>query len=83
MSLEAPPPAKPLISMNSTFRIVFAIAFLLFFSGIIIYLILYGKGDNSLHVSALGWAFLGDIGILAALGFGGIVEAIPYLFTKK
>lgn len=82
MSLEQA--VKPqTISMNSSFRIAFAIAFLIFFSFIIVYLIFYGKPDNSLHSSALAWAFLGDMGILAALGFGQIVESIPYLFSKK
>lgn len=76
-------PAAPLISMNSTARIVFGCIFLAFFSGIIVYLILYGKADNSLHSSALAWCFLGDIGILAAFGFGGIAEYLPYVFAKK
>lgn len=85
--LDSPTLAQPTttqaIRMNSSARIAFAIAFLLFFSAIIVYVIIYGKADNSLHSSALAWAFLGVMGILAALGFGAVIEAIPYLFAKK
>lgn len=73
----------PPISINSTWRVIFAIVGLLFFSTIIVYLILYGNKDNSLHQSALAWSFLCDVGILAALGIGQIAEYIPYIFTKK
>lgn len=63
--------------MNNTLRAVLALIALLFFSGMIVYLILYGKSENSLHQSALGWAFVGDLGVLAALGFGAIANILP------
>ena len=79
----APTPAPEIIYMNTTWKVVFACLALLFFSSIIVYLIIYGHEKNSLHESALAWSFLGDMGVLAALGIGSVLEIIPQIFGKK
>lgn len=79
----APPPSPEAIYMNTTWKVVFACLALLFFSSIIVYLIIYGREHNSLHESALAWSFLGDMGVLAALGIGSVLEIIPQIIAKK
>lgn len=41
-----------------------------------------GNPSNSLHQSALSWAFALQMGVLAGLGFGAIVDYLPFT-TKK
>ena len=47
--------------------------------GVVIYLILWGKGDNSLHTSAMSWAFCLIGVVLASFGFPAAVQ----LLTSK
>lgn len=77
------PAPSPAISMNSTWRIVFGCIALVFFGTIIVYLIKDGNDKNSLHQSALSWSYLGVMGVLAAFGFGAVVDMLPYVFNKK
>jgi hypothetical protein len=58
-------------------KLIFAIAALLFCGATAVWLILYGKADNSLHTSALSWAFTLAAGVLAGVGFGAIAYLIP------
>jgi hypothetical protein len=71
------------VRMNSSLRIGFAIASLLFCASTIVWVVLYGKADNSLHASALSWSYCVAIGTLGALGFGSIIELVPLFFGKK
>jgi hypothetical protein len=79
---DTPPDPLPQL-MNSTLRVSFGALSIIFFGYIIIYLIFWGKAENSLHQSALSWSFLGIVGILAAFGLGPVLEMIPYVFPKK
>lgn len=85
MTDQAPVTRAPssAISMNSTWRIVFGCIALLFFGIVIVYLIMYGNDKNSLHQSALSWSYLGVMGVLAAFGFGAVIDMLPYVFNKK
>ena len=65
--------------MNEEFqtKLMFAAAGLIFFGGIVVWTLIYGKPDNSLHVSAQSWSFLLCAGLLAGVGFGAIAHLIP------
>lgn len=71
------------VEINQTWKTILTICVLACNGSIIVWLILYGKADNSLHTSALGWSYLTVLGILAGLGFGAISGALPTLFEKK
>jgi amino acid transporter len=64
-------------------KAIFAVAALLFCAGIIVWLLLYGKADNSLHSSALSWAFCIGAGVLAGVGFGAVAHLIPGAVTPQ
>lgn len=65
-------------------RIWFAGMALAFCGAVIVWLVLYGQSENSLHASALSWAFTVSIGVLAAVGFSAIVGIVPlYLAARK
>jgi hypothetical protein len=68
--------------VNTSWRIAFAWAALGFTGGVVWWLLLYGKADNSLHASALSWAFMISGGVLAGVGFGAISNLIPSVFGK-
>jgi ABC-type antimicrobial peptide transport system permease subunit len=53
-----------------TTRKNFVIATILFTWAVIIYVLLQGKPDNSLHTSALAWAFMTNVGVIGAFIFG-------------
>jgi len=73
---------QPVISMNNTWKTVITIAVLLFHGAIVVYLIFYGKSDNSLHTSAMAWSFATGAAILAGLGFGAIAPLIATALKK-
>jgi hypothetical protein len=58
-------------------KIIFAIVTLLFCASVIVWIILYGKGDNSLHASALSWSFSIAAGVLAGIGFSVVAYLVP------
>ena len=58
-------------------KLMFAAAGLIFFGGIVVWTLIYGKPDNSLHVSAQSWSFLLCAGLFAGVGFGAIAHLIP------
>jgi len=59
-----------------TWQIVLAWLGLAFHAGTIAYLIARGRPDNSLHASALSWAYLTAAGILAGIGFGALTPLL-------
>lgn len=58
-------------------KLMFAVAGLIFFGGVIVWTIIYGKPENSLHVSAQSWSFMLCAGLFAGIGFGAIAHLIP------
>src|SRR6478752_5087905 len=69
--------------IGRTARNNFATVALLFCGAIIVWVVLYGKPDNSLHASALARSFTVFGGVLAAIGFGAISTLIlPYTQRK-
>ncbi len=58
-------------------KLVFAAAGLIFFGGVIVWTLVYGKPENSLHVSAQSWSFMLCAGLFAGIGFGAIAHLIP------
>jgi hypothetical protein len=58
-------------------KIAFAVLALAFNAGLVVWLMLYGKPENSLHTSALSWAFTLSAGVLAGVGFGAVAHLIP------
>lgn len=70
--------------MNNTLSVVLAMLVLAFHSSIIVGCLLSGDPANSLHTSAMSWAFATDILILAGFGIGSdrILDFIN-AFTKR
>jgi cytochrome bd-type quinol oxidase subunit 2 len=64
-------------------RIVFASIALAFCFVLIGYIVLKGSPTNSLHESALAWAFVVTGGTLAGIGFGAIASLLPTLVKTK
>jgi hypothetical protein len=58
-------------------KLLFAVASLLFFGGVIVWTLIYGKPENSLHVSAQSWSFMLCAGVLAGVGFGAVAHLLP------
>lgn len=73
----------PAVSFNNTWKAVMTITTLLFNAGIIIFCLGWGAKDNSLHSSAMAWAFMVDFAILAGLGIGAALPTIAQFFTTK
>lgn len=67
--------------INKTGMAVISVAMLLFCASVIVWLILYGVPTNSLHQSALSWAWTAMTVALAALGLN--VTAILQLMAGK
>lgn len=67
---------------NKTLRALIGLATLGGTSMLIVWLMLYGKGDNSLHTSALSWAFTLHALILVGFGFGAALPALSSLLPK-
>ncbi len=74
---------QPDIQINSTWKVVIAIAVLAFNGAIIALLIWKGDTNNSLHTSALAWSYMSGLGVLAGIGFGAIAGLLPSLVVKK
>ena len=53
-----------------------------FHGSIVVFLIVSGKSDNSLHSSAMSWSYLTAAGILAAIGFGTLTPLISSALLK-
>lgn len=60
--------APPLV--NKTVQAVLGIAVLAFNGAWISWLILFGKTENSIHISALSWLFTASLFIMAGFGLG-------------
>jgi len=58
-------------------KLMFAVAGLIFFGGVIVWTLIYGKPENSLHVSAQSWSFMLCAGLFAGVGFGAVAHLIP------
>ena len=71
------------VSFNNTWKSVITLGTFLFNGGIIVFSLWKGDPANSLHTSAMSWAFTVDILILAALGIGAFTPAIIDSLTKK
>jgi hypothetical protein len=66
------------VRVNSNWRSFAGVSSGLFFAGTIVWLVLYGRPENSLHASAMSWSFCGLIGILVSVGFSEILTvALP------
>jgi hypothetical protein len=63
------------VSFNNTWRAGFTVCTFLFNAGIIVFCLLKGEPTNSLHSSAMSWAFFVDLTILAGLGIGSLVPS--------
>lgn len=55
------------------------IATLIFCWLIIAYVVGFGKPDNSLHTSALAWAFASSMGVVFAYVFGAVFDNLNFL----
>lgn len=63
--------------MNRTLRGTVAVCMLMLCWLLIGWIVLAGDPENSLHASALAWAFAMQLGIMAGLGFGAALERWP------
>jgi len=61
-----------LIASHRTRRNI-VICSLLFTWALIVVIVCYGSPTNSLHTSALAWAFVSNIGVLFAYSFGTVL----------
>ncbi len=79
---KAPPPAPMPIPKRATRRkIVYAT--LLFCFGIITYIVVDGTAENTLHQSALSWAFSTCIFVISGYVFGAVADQWIGKFTGK
>lgn len=62
--------------VNTTWRIVFAIAALIFDAAVIWWTLIEAKADNPLAASAQWWAWWTGIVILAGLGVGAVTPQV-------
>jgi len=70
-------------NLNATWKSIIAMLVLGFNGGLIVYLVMYGQSNNSLHTSALAWSFGSSIALLAGLGFGEMSGLLSKLITPK
>ena len=71
-------------NLNASWRSALAVVVLVFQGALIVWLILYGNGTNSLHQSALGWAYVTLLLVLGAIGIVQGAQAIlPLMLQKK
>lgn len=68
---------------NKTIRKNIIVATLLFCWSLIVWLIADGKPDNSLHTSALAWAFGTSIMVTMAYVFGAVADNFNMLKSGK
>lgn len=71
------------VEISQTWKTIIAITVLLFNGALIAMLVWKGDGNNSLHSSALLWAFVSSLGVLAGIGLGSVIENIPGITFKK
>lgn len=73
------------VDVGRTWATIISIGTLLFNAGTIVYLLLYGVADNSLHASALSWSYFSGLAVLAGIGIGAISVMLPawLSFMKK
>ena len=64
------------MNVNSNWRSFAGVTSGLFFAAVIVWLVLYGKPENSLHASAMSWSFTVIIGILVSVGFSEIASVV-------
>lgn len=67
-------------SLNRTWITVITMMALAFNAAVILYVILAGSDDNSLHTSALAWAWGSALIILTGLGIGSSLTTILEFF---
>lgn len=67
---------------NKTLRALIGLTTLGATTALIIWLMLYGKSENSLHTSALSWAFTLHALILVGFGFGAALPALINLLPR-
>ena len=63
------------ILINKTGRAVVVISVLVFSICVIVWILLYGKPDNSLHTSALSWSYTLIVFTTVALGINAAAAA--------
>lgn len=78
-SSNAPTPPH----MNNTLNVVLALIVLAFNAILILYCVYYGNPANSLHTSAMAWAFGTSILILAGFGIGSKLPDLVSALTGK
>lgn len=72
-------PAAP-VSLGRTWITVITMLALAFNASVILYVVLAGSDDNSLHTSALAWAWGTGTIILTGLGIGSSLTTILEFF---
>jgi hypothetical protein len=71
------------VMLNTTGRAVVAIAVICFCVAVIVWLVLHGQPANSLHQSALSWAWTVLLASMGALGIDAAAEKyLPLLGAK-
>ena len=66
-------------AFSKRIRLNFAVSTVAFCVGLIAFLVWNGQAENSLHQSALAWAFALFGGVLAGIGFGAVAQLLPGL----
>jgi hypothetical protein len=69
--------------INNTIKVSIAIIVLLACAYGVVWINLYGKAENGLHQTTLSWCFTLIGGILIALGFTALRDAISSIIAKK
>jgi hypothetical protein len=64
------------MTVSDNWRALTGVASFLLFATTIVWLLLYGKPDNSLHQSALSWSYFGLLGIIVSVGFSSVMDLI-------
>lgn len=74
--------AEP-IQLTRTWQTVVTMCALTFNAALVAYLVAYGEHTNSLHTSALAWAFGTSVGILAGIGIGVLAPLAADVVKSK
>lgn len=68
--------------INNTGKAIVAISLLVFAMGTVVWLLAFGKADNSLHASALSWSYILLCVAAGALGLDvAFAKLLPALVT--
>lgn len=70
-------------SLGKRTRTWFAAGSVIFCIFVIVWLIFHGHAGNTLHESALSWAFTLMGAVLAGVGFGAVTHFVPLMLGKK